>query len=53
MDREVKECLRLAEAAVDHLRGRGHSPYTVGLINKIIKELLVLEEALIKEDEHD
>jgi hypothetical protein len=51
MDREVKECMRLAEAAIDHLRGqKGHSRYAIGLLNKVKKELLKLEEALLQED---
>lgn len=49
--REVRECLRLAEAAIDHLRGQqNHSRYAVGLINKIRKELVQLEEALLREE---
>ncbi len=53
MDREVKECVRLAEAAIEHLRRQKHSPYAVGILNKLHEELLGLEQVLQAESEEE
>lgn len=49
-DVDTKDCLRLCEKCIEHLKGQpGHSRYAVSLLNKIYRELLKLEETIKRE----